>query len=148
MERVEEVVVVDASVATKWFVEEEHSTNALELRDDYVNGLVDIEAPELMPFEVINALRYNPEFGEEDLKDSAKALERYSLQLFPLLGELAEKTIENALKYGITVYDSAYVSLAELEGKRLYTSDERLITKLKVVPWIHHIGEYKAKAPR
>jgi len=148
MERIEEIIAVDASVVTKWFVEEEYSTSALQLRDDYVNRLIDIAAPELLPFEVINSLRYNPEFGEKDLKESVKALEEYSLWLFPLVGKIAEKTIENALKYGITIYDSSYLSLAELESKTLYTSDEKLLTKLKGSPWIRHLSEYKPKTPK
>lgn len=145
MERVEEIVIVDASVVTKWFVQEEYSVNALRLRDDYINRLVDIAAPELLPFEVLNSLRYNPEFGEKDLKESAKAIEKYSLWLFPILGKLAEKTIENALKHGITIYDSSYLSLAELESKTLYTVDEKLLAKLKDNPRVHHITEYKQK---
>lgn len=148
MERIEEIVVVDASVVAKWFVEEEYSINALQLRDDYVNRSIDIAAPELLLFEVINSLRYNPEFGEKDLKESAKALEEYSLWLSPLVGKLAEKTIENALKYGITIYDSSYLSLAELESKTLYTSDEKLLTRLKGSPLIRHLSEYKPKIPK
>ena len=145
MERTEEIVVVDASVITKWFVQEEYSINALKLRNDYVNRLIDIAAPELLPFEVINSLRYNPEFGEKDIKESAKALEKYSLWLFPIRGRLAEKTIENAFIYGITIYDSSYLSLADLESKTLYTADEKLLAKLKDNPSVRHISEYKQK---
>jgi len=143
MERLEEIIVIDASAVTKWFVKEEYSADALKLRDDYVNRLIDIAAPELLPFEVLNALRYNPEFGQKDLKESAKALAEYSLWLFPTLGKLAEKTIENALKYGITIYDSSYLSLTELESKTFYTADERLLAKLKDNPHARHISEYK-----
>ena len=143
MEKLEEIVVIDASAVTKWFVKEEYSADAVKLRDDYVNRLIDIAAPELLPFEVLNALRYNPEFGEKDLKETAKALEEYSLWLFPTLGKLAEKTIENALKYGITIHDSSYLSLAELESKSFYTADERLLAKLKDNPHALHISEYK-----
>jgi predicted nucleic acid-binding protein len=52
-------IVVDASVAVKWFVEEEFSDLALKLRDMHVNGLVDLVAPSLMPYEVLNALKYS-----------------------------------------------------------------------------------------
>lgn len=145
MERIEEIVVVDASVITKWFVQEEYSINALKLRGDYINRLIDIAAPELLPFEVINSLRYNPEFGEKNIKESAKALQKYSLWLFPILGKIAEKTIENAFKYGITVYDSSYLSLADLESKTLYTADQKLLAKLKDNPRVRHISEYKQK---
>jgi predicted nucleic acid-binding protein len=143
MERTEKVLVVDASIVTKWFAEEEYSTKALKIRDDYVAHLIDITAPELLPFEVLNALRYNPEFGEKDLKEVAEALVKYSIWLFPILGKLAEKTIENALKYGITIYDSSYISLAEVEDRPFYTADERLLTKLKGNSYVHHITEYK-----
>jgi predicted nucleic acid-binding protein len=145
MERIEEIVVVDASVITKWFVEEKYTPDALRLRNDYINRLIDIAAPELLPFEVLNSLRYNPEFGEKDIKQSARALEKYSLWLFPILGKLAEKTIENALKYGITLYDSSYLSLADLKSKTLYTADEKLLAKLKDNPHIRHISEYEQK---
>ena len=38
----ETLVVADASVVVKWFVEEEHSEAALRLRDDYVDRALDI----------------------------------------------------------------------------------------------------------
>lgn len=145
MERNEETVVVDASVVVKWFVEEEYSTEALKLRNDYVDRLIDIIAPALLPFEVLNSLRYNPEFGEKDLKEVAEALMKYYLWLFPMLGKLAEKTIENALKHGITIYDSSYISLAEMEDKPFYTADEKLLAKLKGISFAYHITEYKRK---
>lgn len=94
---------------------------------------------------MLNSLRYNPEFGEKDLKETAKALEKYSLWLFPILGRLAEKTIENVLKYGITIYNSAYISLADLQSKTLYTVDQKLLTKLKDNPNVQHISEYKQR---
>jgi predicted nucleic acid-binding protein len=53
----EEVVVADAPVVVKWFVEEEHTGDALRLRDDYVDRVVDVASPDLMPYEVLNALR-------------------------------------------------------------------------------------------
>ena len=148
MERVEEVVVTDASVVIKWFVEEEYSDKALDLRDDYVSRMTDITSPELLSFEVLNSLRYNPEFGEKDLKESAAAMEKYSLWYFPLLGELAEKSIENALRYGISIYDASYISLGELRRTTVYTADERLRGKVKGIPWIRHISDYKRKTPR
>jgi predicted nucleic acid-binding protein len=142
MEKPQEVIVADASVILKWFVREEHTNNARKLRNDYTNRLIDIAAPELLPFEVLNALRYNSEFGEKDLIQSAEILKQYSFWLFPLLGKLAEKTVENALKHGITIYDSAYLSLANLENKTFYTADEKLLAKLEDETFAHHISEY------
>ena len=147
MERAEEVVVADASVVVKWFVEEEHSDKALDLRDDYVSRMTEITCPELLPFEVLNSLRYNPELGEKDLKQIAIAMEKYNLWYFPLMGELAEKSIENALKYGISIYDASYISLGELRGTTVYTADEKLLRKVKDLPQVRHISNYTRKTP-
>lgn len=76
MERKE--IVVDTSVVVKWFVEEEYSREARLLRDAYANGLIDIVAPSLLPYEVLNALKYSGAFGEEELKEIAKTLEDFS----------------------------------------------------------------------
>lgn len=37
-------VVVDASVIVKWFVEEEHSNEVLDIRDKYVEGGIKVIA--------------------------------------------------------------------------------------------------------
>ncbi|MDH5200822.1 MAG: type II toxin-antitoxin system VapC family toxin [Candidatus Bathyarchaeota archaeon] len=137
----EEVVVADASVVVKWFVEEEHTRDALRLRDDYVERVVDIASPGLLPYEVLNALRYNPSLGEVQLKDAATALEKYSLWLFPLEGELAARCVENSLKHGISVYDSAYISLGEVRGSPVYTADRRLVEKVGGEN-LRHISSY------
>ena len=145
MERPEEVVVVDASVVTKWFVEEEYSDKSLRLRDDYIKRRVDIASPQLLPFEVLNSLRYNPEFGAEDLKRAAAALEGYRFWLFPLTEDLARRSVENALRHGITIYDASYISLGEAKGAILYTADKKLLGKLRGTKGIRHISAYKMK---
>lgn len=126
-----EEVVVDASVIVKWFVEEEGSDKALELRDKYINGEISIIAPELITFEVLNALHYKRLFSESEMKEISEALEAYSLALHSLKGEYAEKTIEIAFKNNITIYDSSYIALATTRNTYMYTADEKLIDKLK-----------------
>ena len=125
----ETLVVADASVVVKWFVEEEHSDAALRLRDDYVDRALDIASPDLLPYEILNALRYNPAIGEKQLRDIATALEKYSLWLHSMAGELAATAIENSLTHGISVHDSAYLSLGIIRDAVVYTADQRLIDK-------------------
>jgi len=123
-------VVVDASVVVKWFVEEEYSREARLLRDAYANGLVDLAAPSLLPYEVINALKYSGAFGEDELREVARTLEDYQVTLYDLVGEVAQKTVEIAMRKGVTVYDAAYVALACKLDTVLYTADERLLRKV------------------
>ena len=125
----EALVIADASGVVKWFVEEEGSDSAIRLRDDYVDRALDIASPDLLPYEVLNALRYNPAIGERQLKEIADALEKYDLWLHTITGDLAATAIENALAHGISVYDSAYLSLGIVKDAVVYTADRRLMDK-------------------
>ena len=49
-------VVVDASVAVKWLVKEEHTDKALAILHAWHDEEVTPAAPYLLPFEVANAL--------------------------------------------------------------------------------------------
>ena len=138
----EALVVADASVVVKWFVDEEHTGDALRLRDDYVDRAVDIASPDLLPYEVLNALRYNPGLGERQLKEIAAALDKYSLWLAPLEGQLAEACVENSMRHGISVYDSAYISLGQIKEAPVYTADQKLINRVRDER-IRHISTYR-----
>jgi len=107
------------------------SEKARELRDEYVNGSVEILAPELMPYEVLNALKYTGLFNLNELVMVAKSLSLYGFRLYSLVGELAEITAKLAVKNNITIYDASYVALAEKLKAKFYTSDEKLIEKVK-----------------
>lgn len=144
MERPREVVVVDSSVVVKWFIEEEYSNDALKLRDDYVARKVDIAVPELLPYEVLNSLRYNPNFGLKELKSIGQALEEYDFWTFPLRGELIESAIEIAVRSGITIYDASYVSLSQLRSWVAYTADSKLIEKVKDETPTKHVSDYRS----
>ena len=137
----EALIVADASVVVKWFVEEEHTDAALRLRDDYVDRVVDIVSPDLLPYEVLNALRYSPGLGERQLNEIVEALDKYSLWLAPLEGDLARACVENSMRHGISVYDSAYVSLGQIREIPVYTADQRLMNRVENER-IRHISAY------
>ncbi len=126
----ERKVVIDASVVVKWFVEEEYSREARLLRDAYASGILDLAAPSLLPYEVLNALKYSGAFGEDELKEIAEILGEFQLSLHDLSGELANKTVELAMRKGITIYDASYAALAESLDTIAYTADERLLRKV------------------
>ncbi len=143
MERREkEVIVVDASVIVKWFVEEDYTRHALRMRDDYKKGIIDIWSTELMPFEVINALRYNSELGQQEIGKVTKSLSKFKIALYPLLKELGDLSIELALKYGLTIYDSSYLALGRTFDKALYTADEKMMSKISGKERVTHLKEY------
>ncbi len=143
MENEKRKVVVDASVVVKWFVEEEYTREALMLRDAYREGLVDLIAPSLLPYEVLNALKYSGAFGEDELKDIAGILDSLQITLYDIEGDYSAETVKVAMRKGLSIYDASYVALAVIEQAMLYTADEKLLRRISDLGVGRHIREYK-----
>ena len=136
----EKILVLDASVAVKWFNVESLRKEALTIRSKYANGEIDLIAPDLLHYEVANALRYNPRFGIEDVKTALKALQDMSITTYEFKGELLERAVELAYKFGIPLYDAVYVSLAVLQNATLYTADKEVVAKVPLTN-VKHLSE-------
>jgi len=139
----ETLLILDASVAVKWFTMEPLRDKALIIRDKYVNGELELEAPSLLYYEVANALRYNPRFGIEEVRSAVRALEDLAITIYDFKGELASRAVELAYRFGITVYDAAYVALAAIRNATLYTADKEVVMKVSSEN-VKHLSEVKA----
>lgn len=133
-------LVLDASVIVKWFNREEDTEKALQIKELYEKGSIDLAEPELLAYELGNGLRYNPNFGTEDTRKALSALEKLQIPTHPLSGELARRTVESAYFYGLTLHDSAYVALTELTNSTLYTADIELVDKVSK-PHVRHLTQ-------
>jgi predicted nucleic acid-binding protein len=140
MARVEKVVP-DASVVVKWYNLEPDTEKALQLRRDYASRQVELVAPYLISYEVANSLRYNPDFGADDVKSAITDLLNMQMNLQLLDDEQVRRATELAFKHGITLYDSAYLAVAEAGDMMLYTADDKLITKV-ASERMRHIRDY------
>ena len=121
-------LVIDASVALKWYIPEPHSGAASGLLDTPARLMV----PGLFYAEFGNALwklwrRGELEHG--DIGATLESLERVPFEVFPTRG-LAAHAVEIALDHGCTVYDGVYVALAALQEGTMITADRKLIKKL------------------
>lgn len=135
-------LVIDASIAVKWFNLEEYSEVADKLKVKHINGEVTLVAPVLIVFEVTNALRYSPDFGVEDLKNAVNDLLDLQIVLCIPEKEWMEQALENAYRLGITVYDACYIALAKHLKSSVYTADKRLKDKVEDVS-LKHISEFR-----
>lgn len=129
-------IVVDTSVVVKWYIPEQYHEQARALRDAYLDGKYDLVAPALMPFEAVTALKYSGHYDGERLNNASKTLPEYGIELVPFneIGSIAE--IANNLD--ITIYDAAYIALAQNYDTKAYTADGNLINDLE--------GEYSELA--
>jgi predicted nucleic acid-binding protein len=121
--------VIDASVAIKWFNQETGTPEALQLRDQHIQGTTTLTAPNLILYEIANALRYNPQYTAQQVTQAIDALNDTQIDLIAPGTDLLHQTIQDAYQYDITVYDATYLALAQLMGTPLITADKKLYTK-------------------
>jgi predicted nucleic acid-binding protein len=124
------LAVVDANVVVKWFNVEEYSEKAEELKNKHLRAELTLVSSPLMIFEVLNALRYNPEIGASDVKDSFDDLLGIQIKLYPVEEWLSD-AVTVAYEYGITIYDASYIALANHLNCLLYIADSKLFEKVK-----------------
>jgi len=83
--------VLDASVVVKWFVEEEGKEIALSIRDKFWRREIDIVVPDLLLYEISNALRYNPNLNEQDVKNAVDSIINMGIRILIPSGEMLKK---------------------------------------------------------
>lgn len=139
-------LVVDASVAIKWYLPEVHSEKAERL----LNSAVDLCAPDLIFSEIGNIL-WKRVMRRDMTEEKARSI-MYSLRDLPLTIWRADMLAEGALSIACSTkrsfYDSLYLTLAVTSGCRLVTADLKLLNSLKNVSlfkkhllWIEDVPE-------
>jgi predicted nucleic acid-binding protein len=121
--------VVDSSVVAKWFLTEPGSDRAIELRDEFATGRLDLSVPTLLFYEVMNALRFSGSFSRADLSMAARSLSNYRFDIWRPRGKVLELSTELSHDKDVTVYDACYVALAQRIGSKVVTEDRELLTK-------------------
>jgi len=133
--------VVDASVVVKWFSKfGEDVENSEKLLNSHIEGISLLVSCSLVLYEVCNALRFNPNFGKEDVSGAAISLLKLELELvdFP---EVFESAIGLAFSQDITIYDAAYIAVSRTRHIPLITADYKLWTKIKDLPLVLPLRE-------
>ena len=126
-------LVIDASVACKWFFEEPLSTEARALAE---TGEA-FSAPDLILVECANAA-WRRVSGETVPRAQAEAfisaLPHWFASLVPA-ARLHARAFEMACDLDHPVYDCQYLALAEDEETRLVTADRAFANRVRRSPW-------------
>jgi len=120
-------VVIDASIAVKWVIEEEGTSQSLELR-----RRAKLMAPELLVAECANILwrkvRLN-ELSKDEALLAARLLQAADIEFTPTRS-LLEAATRIAIELDHPAYDCLYLALAIERDCLFVTADVRFLRKL------------------
>ena len=140
-------IVIDTSVVLKWYLaDEEYSQKALSILDKYVSNELDILAPSLLEYEVMNGLMIAKKRGRIQEKKILTAIEGFiSLEIKLInLSLYYPKVIHYSMIYNRSAYDASYLALADDEGISLATADKALFNVVKKdLKWVEWLGDFK-----
>lgn len=123
---------LDSSVVIKWFNVEEDTDKALKIRDAYIKGRLELIVSHLLFYEVVNALRYKPNFTITHLNKAVDVLFKLHMKVNEFDERILKRSSEIAHNEGITIYDAVPVAIAEMEEAVCITADEKTqFSKLK-----------------
>ena len=140
-------VVVDASLAFKWLVEEEYSGEAVALSMTWASQGIRTAAPHFMPVEVTNALHRRVVRNELSVGEAAELIGTLmasgiqlhsSVNVYARALELASDLRQRA------VYDAHYLALADALDCEMWTADEKFFKAASAVAGnVRWIGEFR-----
>lgn len=141
------MIVVDASVALKWFVVEDGSAEALTL----LSGADPLIAPELVIGEMCNAAWRLWRIGRMT-REQVGIVAEQSGRVFERVGldGLAGRASDIALALDHPAYDCFYLALAEQRDATMVTADKRLIARISGTEWqdrVVALADYGVAAP-
>ena len=136
--------VVDASVATKWYLPESDSAAAEHL----LRAEHELIVPDLLFAEVGNALWkrwHKREISPNDVRAALSALEAVPLRIAPAR-LLVMAGSDLAIKFRWPIYDCLYLALAEKEDCTMITADRRFYSAVAAkdgaarISWLGEAG--------
>lgn len=128
-----DMLIVDASVAVKWCVEEEGA----DIAEIVLRGVKEITAPNLIFGEVANAIWKKVRRGDLLPGTGMEAISLLPGYIHTVIdgNELLLAAFDIATTYDHPVYDCVYIACAQEFDLPLVTADARLVRKFSASPY-------------
>ena len=136
-------LVLDASVAVKWYAPEDETREALEIADAAQRGQLLLVAPDILLSEFGHTLRKAVLVGLP--RENARALFNVIPRMVELLPsvDFGQDALELAMLAGGSFYDALYVALSERQNLRVVTADSRMIKAFDRTGRCVHVKDFK-----
>lgn len=120
-------VVFDASVAITFLLRQQGVGDVKRRIAGWLAHRVEMSVPTHFWLEVANGLVRRHRLTGELLLESIHKLDEISLRTLPVDRPLLLLAVDRAERFGLTIYDAAYLALAESLDATLYTADRSLL---------------------
>lgn len=145
---IDDVVVVDASLALKWVLEEEDSPVAKSLLQKWTGDDVEIIAPALFAYEVTSILYRRAVTNKLSYDDASEGLKKlFAMGVILEFSDYEQRSIQAmtfARQFGLpAAYDAQYISLAFHEDCQYWTADVKLWNAVQgKLNWVHLLKDH------
>lgn len=141
------MTIVDASVILAALFPDESQPQAQSLIRDHIMGRISLCAPELLSYEVINAVWQAVRRKRIDMVEADSILDTIVNLDIRLEPTGWKPTLFLAHKFDRSAYDAAYLSLAQDQGLHFVTGDLRLYNAVKdELSWVIWVGDYRGES--
>lgn len=140
-------IVIDASVALKWRLRDEEATSqADELLNDFLTGKLVLLVPTLFDYEITNALRVavtRQRLSEQEAGTALHDFFQYTVVRYDF-ASISSLTFQLSGQHQRSAYDSTYLALAQSLRVWFFTGDKRLFNAVEQeLSWVKWIGDYQ-----
>jgi len=137
-------MILDASVLLSAFFPDEAQAQAQAILQAHAAGRVHLKAPQLLVYEVSNAVWQAERRGRLPTAQADEILEKVAGLDIELLSLNWGEMLPLARRFDRSAYDAAYLSLAERLGEPLLTGDKRLYNAVHDrLAWVTWIGDHQ-----
>lgn len=119
-------LVIDTSVALKWYLDENKSQSARKIYDNIKNGKIFAVAPEYILIEVTNVLLKHYKISVVEIIDVVNDLHNLGIEFIAQSVISFERLINTSSTHKLAIYDALFLECAHISGYKLITADSLL----------------------
>lgn len=135
------MIVLDASVALKWFAcDEPLAGEALAVLEQVKQAPHEFLIPDIFMAECLAVLCRMRGARTEHVQEALALIESLGMSRIPMGHELLQLAARYAMETGLSGYDAIYVALASLSQATWLTADERAARRVKTKGLARSLG--------
>lgn len=125
------MLVVDASIAVKWFKPDEKSSRADFFLEEHLAGRETIFVPVLILYEMTNALWVSRRLSRSEIEGTLRLIADARLTYVAPDTEFLAETLMISERTKLSIYDASYLALAHRMRCPLVTADKKISREAK-----------------